>query len=100
MISAAVAWAQDANFDKAVRAYIVKDYGTAAKHLKEHIAGTPDAAAYYLLGYSTYMLKKKAGRAGAGHSRDNEADEYFRQAYLIDPGFSPRSIDFSKYRGR
>lgn len=101
MICASLVFAEDLTFEKALRAYLRKDYNTAARHLREYTAHTPDAAAFYLLGYSTYMLKRKTARLKGRHqSGDNEADEYFRQAYLIDPDFSPAAVDFSRYKGR
>lgn len=102
MVLAAVAYftcvsavyAQEEFYGKAVQAYLKKDFKAAVKYLKEYVAQKPDASAYYLLGYSTYMAQKKTAK---GHplKGDNEADEYFRQAYLIDPNFNPKSIDFT-----
>lgn len=64
-------------FRKGLQYYNSKNYKAAVKQLKESVSKKPDPAAYYLIGYSLYKLGKFS-----------EADEYFRQAYLIDPEFS------------
>ncbi|HTR44364.1 MAG TPA: tetratricopeptide repeat protein, partial [Thermodesulfovibrionales bacterium] len=71
--------AQEGLYQKGVHAYLKKDYKNAAKSLREYTDQKPDAAAYYLLGYANYKLKN-----------EKEAEEYFREAYLIDPGFTPK----------
>lgn len=53
-------------------------YSEAVKHLKDYTAQKPDASASYMMGYSLYKLK-----------RFDEANEYFQDAYLLDPAFSP-----------
>jgi hypothetical protein len=68
----------DGEYDAALQLYYKGDYAEAVKNLKEYVEKKPDPAAYYLIGYGLYEL----GRYG-------EADEYFQQAYLIDPTFSP-----------
>ena len=84
-LSAPSAYAQEELYQKGVQAYLKKDYKSAAKYLREFTDRKPDAAAYYLLGYANYKLKK-----------DKEAEENFREAYLIDPGFTPKSIALKK----
>lgn len=69
--------AQDATYEKAVDAYLKRDFKTAAKILREYVKKKPDPYAYYLLGYSLYEQKKHA-----------EAAEYFEQAYVLDPDIS------------
>lgn len=88
--------AQEESYDRAIKAYIKKDYRTAADHLKKYVAKKPEAEAYYLLGYSTYMMFRKSGRDITSVRRESE--EYFRETYLIDPDFSPRHINFQKTR--
>lgn len=103
MVIAAVAYftfvsavhAQEEFYGKAVQAYLKKDFKAAVKYLKEYVAQKPDAGAYYLLGYSTYMVQKKTAK-GRPLKGNNEADEYFRQAYLIDPNFNPKSVEFTR----
>lgn len=89
-------YAQEETYEKAVNAYLKKDFKTAAAYLKEYVAHKPDAEAYYLLGYATYMIHRKSG--GLRKSRGVEAADYFREAYLIDPNFSPKKIDYTKYK--
>lgn len=96
MISVPLLYAQEGVYEKAVHAYLKKDYKTAATYLKEYAAQKPEAEAYYLLGYATYMIHRKSGALKL--SKGSEASEYFREAYLIDPNFSPKNINFSKYR--
>lgn len=87
-------FAQADLYEKGLRAYEKKDYRSAVKHLKEYVSRKPDAnaEAYYLLGYADYMVKRKAGKAGKDLWGDSETTEYFRQAYLIDPTVSARTI--------
>jgi tetratricopeptide (TPR) repeat protein len=68
----------EGEYDAALQLYYKGNYAEAVKYLKEYVEKKPDPAAYYLIGYALYEL----GRYG-------EADEYFEQAYLIDPTFSP-----------
>jgi hypothetical protein len=67
----------DKEFRTGLKYYNSKNYKAAVKQFREYVDSKPDPAAYYLLGYSLYKL----GRFG-------EADEYFSQAYFIDPEFS------------
>lgn len=95
VFGAAFSQAQEGYFEKGVQAYLKKDFKAAAGYLKEAVALKPDPSAYYLLGYSTYILSKKA----SGEKKrllGSEAADYFNEAYLIDPGFSPRSLAFIK----
>lgn len=98
MFAAAVALAEDGLYEKGLNAYLKKDYKSAVKHLKEYVAGKPDAKGYYLLGYASYELKRKEGRSKARRDlwSDNETAGYFREAYRIDPDFSPRAAIFKK----
>ncbi|MHB8881142.1 MAG: DUF5684 domain-containing protein [Thermodesulfovibrionales bacterium] len=65
-------------YDAAVKSYYSGKYKDAVRHLEGYIAQHPDPAAYYLMGYSLYKLK-----------RFDEANEYFRDAYLINPAYTP-----------
>jgi len=69
------------NFDQAVELYGKGDYEEVVSILKDYVEKKPEPAAYWLIGYSLYKLK-----------RFDEADRYFRDAYLIDPEFSPKQI--------
>ncbi|NOX21253.1 MAG: tetratricopeptide repeat protein [Nitrospirae bacterium] len=74
-------------YKKALTYYVKGDYTRASEVFKEYVSEKPDAAAYYMLGYSLYKI-----------GRHDEARKYFKQAYLIDPGFSPSKIDYSVLR--
>jgi TolA-binding protein len=69
--------AQEDSYNKALKSYAKKDYRTAAKYFREYVEKNPDPAAYYLLGYAMYKMKKHA-----------ESVKYFKEAYLIDPDIS------------
>ena len=79
MSSTSLLCAQEETYDRALHAYLKKDFKTAVKYLREYVAQKPDADAYYLLGYANYKLKNR-----------KEAMGYFKEAYLIDPEFSLR----------
>ncbi len=79
------ALAQGSPYDKAIEAYAKKDFTTAVKYLKEYVSQKPDARSYYLLGYACYKIKNM-----------EESAKYFREAYLIDPAFDPKTIKFEK----
>lgn len=66
------------DYKKAMKYFYQKDYARAAELLKSYIDQMPEAQAYYQLGYALYELGKY-----------DEAEEYFREAYLIDPEYSP-----------
>ncbi len=75
------AFAQEATYDKAVQAYLKKDFKTAVKYFKEYVEKKPDPYAYYLMGYALYKMK-----------RHSESAKYFQEAYTIDPTISPKSV--------
>jgi len=83
--------AQDDAYAKGVRAYFKKDYAAAVNYLKEYVAKKPEAKAYYFLGYAQYELKRRTGspRGRKDFWADTDSAKYFREAYLIDPEFSP-----------
>ena len=81
-------YAGSENFEKGLRYYRKRDYRKAEMYFKNYVSKVPDPAAYYLLGYSDYKLK-----------RFDEADRYFAEAYLIDPDVSPRAASIVK-KGR
>ncbi len=89
LLLAAVAGAaipsSDKDFMAGLKAYNTKNYSVAVKHFKEYVNRKPDPAAYYLLGYALYEQGKFT-----------EADEYFRQAFLIDPEFSLEKVGLIK----
>lgn len=69
----------DTDYDNALKYYNSKKYKEAVRIFKEYIKKKPDPSAYYRIGYALYELRKFS-----------EANEYFKQAYLIDPNFSPK----------
>lgn len=73
-----VATADDSDFQAGLGYYNSKKYSEAVVKFQNYVNKRPDATAYYLIGYSLYKL----GKFG-------QAEEYFREAYLIDPDFSP-----------
>ena len=71
----------DQEFRAGLKSYNSRNFIAAVKHFKEYINKKPDPTAYYLIGYALYKLGKF-----------NEADDYFRDAYLIDPQFSLEKV--------
>jgi TolA-binding protein len=71
----------DTEYDKALKYYNSGKYKEAAMLLKEYVKKNPEPPAYYRIGYALYELGKY-----------DEATEYFKAAYLIDPTFSPKKI--------
>ena len=78
---AAGAVPDDIEFRRGLKFYNSKNYKAAVKQLQEYVKNKPDPTAYYLIGYSLYELGKFS-----------EANEYFSQAYLIDPEFSLEKV--------
>ncbi|MEW6108279.1 MAG: tetratricopeptide repeat protein [Nitrospirota bacterium] len=68
----------DPEYDKALKYYYSGKYKEAVTLLKEYVKKHPEPEAYYRIGYALYEL-----------GRYDEANEYFKEAYLIDPMFSP-----------
>jgi tetratricopeptide (TPR) repeat protein len=77
ILLSAEAGADDGNYERALRLFKGRDYKNAVVVLEKYVAERPDPAAYYMLGYANYELK-----------RFDKAREYFDAAYLIDPDFS------------
>ena len=67
----------DKEFRAGLKQYNSRNYQAAVQHFKAYAAHSPHPAALYLIGYSLYKLGKFS-----------EADEYFREAFFIDPEFS------------
>ena len=68
----------EGEYEAAFKSYYSGKYKDAVLHLKVYISQKPDPAAYYLMGYSLYKLR-----------RFDEANEYFMETYLIDPAYTP-----------
>ncbi|MBI5633078.1 MAG: tetratricopeptide repeat protein [Nitrospirae bacterium] len=76
---------EDKDFKAGLKSYNSRNYNAAVKYFKEYIHRKPDPTAYYLIGYSLYKLGKFS-----------EADENFRDAYLIDPEYSLEKVGLIK----
>ncbi len=68
----------ETEYEKAIRYYNTGKYKEAVEIFKDYIKTKPEAPAYYRIGYALYELGEY-----------DEANQYFQQAYLIDPSFSP-----------
>ncbi len=88
LIVCAEAYPGNEDFQKGLRYYGKQDYRNAEKYFKSYVSSFPDPAAYYLLGYADYKLKKF-----------DDANAYFKEAYLIDPNISAKASHLVK-RGR
>lgn len=71
-----------AGYDTALKYYNSGKFKEAVKYLKDYVKKRPGPSAYYLMGYALYELGKY-----------DEAVGYFKEAYLIDPVFSPVSAE-------
>lgn len=80
-ISRAFAQTPEEIYERALHSYKKGDYKKASVHLEEYVKIKPEPAAYYLLGYSYYKLRKF-----------KEAEKAFHEAYLIDPELVPSKI--------
>lgn len=67
-------------YDKALQYYNSGNYKDAVTLFQNYVKKSPDASAYYRIGYGLYKLGKY-----------EESEVYFKQAYLIDASFSPES---------
>jgi hypothetical protein len=68
-------------YQKALQYYNSRKYKEAVRLFKEYAKKKPDATVYYRIGYALYQLREF-----------DEANRYFREAYLIEPGFSPGPV--------
>jgi hypothetical protein len=73
----------NSEYAEALKYYNSGKYEEAVRLLKEYVKKEPEPVAYYRLGYALYELKKY-----------DEANEYFKEAYLINPEISPSPIEF------
>jgi len=80
LMSSDVVAKPDTEYEKAMQYYNKGNYKEAATLLKNYVKLRPDPVAYYRTGYALYKLKQF-----------DEANEYFKQAYIIDPSFSPQA---------
>ena len=75
----------DEEFRAGLKHYNNKNYKAAVVQFKLYVERKPDPIAYYLIGYSLYEL-----------GRFSEAEEYFSEAYFIDPEMSPEKAGLIK----
>lgn len=68
-------------YQKALQYYNSRKYKEAVRLFKEYAKKKPDATVYYRIGYALYQLREF-----------DEANRYFKEAYLIDPLFSPGPV--------
>jgi hypothetical protein len=85
ILSASILAKTDTDYDKALKYYYSGKYNEAVSLLKDYVKNEPDPSAYYLIGYALYELREY-----------DEATKYFKQAYLINPKFSPEIVSPAK----
>jgi len=78
-------FAEGNTYDEALSLYQKGDFKAAVQYLEKYVEKKPDPYAYYLIGYAHYKMKN--------HS---EAMKYFKDAYMLDPNFSPPLIKKAK----
>jgi len=72
------------HLEKGISYLKAKDFDAAITEFDESASISPEADAFYYLGYAYYMKSRKGD--GENHKK---ALENFDQAYEIDPNFSP-----------
>jgi len=70
-----------ADYAAGVTAYKKHQYAECINQLQAYTDKTPDTRSFYLMGYASYKLRNY-----------EQAKEYFRKAYLLDPNFRPASL--------
>ncbi len=75
----------NSEYADALKNYNSGKFTDAVTILKEYIKKNPQPSAYYLLGYALYEL-----------GNYDEANEYFKETYFIDPTFSPARTGYAK----
>ena len=78
LVSFSLCIADDASFKKAYSLYYQGKPNQAINVLEAYVNEYPDPKALYFLGYVYYESKKMV-----------PAMKYFKEAYLIDPDYSP-----------
>ncbi len=72
------------HIEKGIAQLKAKNFDGAIAEFEESASISPEAEAYYFLGYAYYLK----GRSGDGESR-KLSRENFEKAYEIDPNYSP-----------
>jgi TolA-binding protein len=75
----------DKEFRTGLKHYNSRNYKAAVIHFREYAGKHPDPVVYYFIGYSLYEL-----------GSFSESNEYFREAFFIDPEFSLEKAGFIK----
>ena len=70
--------------DKGISLLHAKNYNAAIAAFEESVAISPEAEAYYYLGYAYYLKSRKGDSESRELSREN-----FEKAYELDPNFTP-----------
>ncbi len=73
-----VCWANEASLERAYSLYYKGDKEAAISMVEAYVEDSPDANAFYFLGYAYYEM----------HEMD-KAREYFNEAYRLKSFFSP-----------
>lgn len=73
----------------AFRYYCTGRYKEAIRLFKDYAKEKPDSTIYYYIGYALYTTGKF-----------EEANKYFKMAYLLDPMFSPIQVFSHQKIGR
>ncbi len=73
-----VCWANEASLEKAYSLYYKGDKDAAISMAEAYVEESPDANAFYFLGYAYYEMQEM-----------DKAREYFDEAYSMKSFFSP-----------
>lgn len=84
-LSASITSDANNHYEQGLKLYRTGNYSLCIKYLKTHLDESNDPRAFYLIGYAYYKLKDHTS-----------ALQYFNQAYLADPGFSPQNIKWKQ----
>jgi len=74
-----------AGYEAGAAFYKKQQYAACIRELRAYTEKTPDARAYYLMGYASYKLRDFSG-----------ARDYFTKTYLLDPNLDPASLEMKK----
>jgi tetratricopeptide (TPR) repeat protein len=75
-------------YETALQYYYKGKYEKAIRLLKDYANDNPGSSVYYYIGYALYKTRKY-----------DEANKYFKMAYLVDPAFSPKqTISLQKHK--
>jgi len=75
----------DTEYETALMYYNSGNYEEAVRLFKEYVSKKPDPSAYYYIAYALYKLREF-----------DEASKYFKEAYLVDPLYTPMTPEIVK----